>query len=497
MLLSRAFIRHGEDIQDPLDNASFPERVLQIGEGNFLRGFADWLIHQLNQHGLFQGSIVVVAPRPSGGHNIDRLNRQDGLYTVWLRGLHDGQRVDRKDMVTSVRRGINPYTHWNEFLACAENRNIDIILSNTTESGLVYVPEPYERGRPITSNPGKLTAYLYHRYRHFGGDPSAGVTVIPCELVDDNGILLRKLVERYAADWRLPDGFVDWIRTANRFCNTLVDRIVTGFPESENKSEVFANLGYEDHLLTVAEPFHLWVIQGDGALSAVWPFEQLGLNVKYADPKPYRLRKVRILNGAHTAMSAIAHFAGIPTVREVVEDPDLGAFIRDLIFQEILPTLESKALDRQSLNAFADSVLERFANPYVRHEIQSLMLNGLSKIRVRLLPTLTEYVRRRGKLPERLTFAIAALLLYFRNADQPEHRWEIPDNQEHVQLLQEIWSRESARGLSATVERLLAVTEIWGQDLNTIPQFAERVTRDIASLRSEGVRPCIAKTVHR
>ena len=497
MLLSREYLRHGEKVQGTPNHSLFPERVLQIGEGNFLRGFADWLIHQLNQHRLFQGSIVVVAPRPTGGHNIDRLNQQDGLYTVWLRGLHDGQRVDRKDIVTSVRRGINPYTHWNEFLACAENRNIDIIISNTTESGLVYVPETYERGRPVISYPGKLTAYLYHRYRHFGGDPSAGLTVIPCELVDDNGILLRKLVEQYAADWGLPHGFVDWTRTANRFCNTLVDRIVTGFPESENKSEVFADLGYEDHLLTVAEPFHLWVIDGDDALSAVWPFERIGLNVKYADPTPYRLRKVRILNGAHTAMSAIAHFGGIPTVREVVEDPDLGEFVRNLIFQEIIPTLESKALDKQSLNAFADSVLERFANPYVRHEIQSLMLNGLSKIRVRLLPTLTEYVRRTGELPERLTLAIAALLLYYRNADEPKDRWEIPDNQEHVQLLQQIWARESEWGLSATVASLLAVMEIWGQDLNAIPRFAERVTREIESIRKEGVRQCIAKTVHR
>jgi tagaturonate reductase len=475
--------------------SQLPERVLQIGEGNFLRGFADWLIHQLNQHHLFQGRVVVVAPRRSGARNIARLNAQDGLYTVWLRGLQDEQVVDRAEVVSSISRGIDPYAEWDQFLACAERQEIDTLISNTTESGIVYVQETYRPGRPLESFPGKLTAYLYHRFTHFGGRPDAGLTIIPCELVDDNGDRLRELVLRHAEEWRLPAEFYEWVNTANRFCNTLVDRIVSGFPEAEEAERMFRELGYEDELLTVGEPFHLWAISGDERLCERWPFDQLGLGVRYVDDvTPYRLQKVRILNGSHTAMSALALMAGLETVGEVMADDAFAAFVRGLAHEEIVPTLVSDVLSEGQLHAYADSVIERFANPYIRHELTSITLNSLSKIRVRLLPTLEAYAQCRGQLPRRLTLALAALLIYYHEAKW-SGRWAIQDDAEKVRPLLAVFAEEPQLGLTATIQRILALESVWGRDLNAIAGLADAISQGVATIRQQGARAAVEQTL--
>lgn len=465
---------------------TFPERVIQIGEGNFLRGFVDWMIHQLNKKRLFCGRIVVVAPRKTGAHNIERINAQDGQFTLWLRGLQNGRRVDEWEIVSSISRGIDPYQNWSEFLACAENLSIDIVVSNTTESGIQYSAEEFKEGVPVQSFPGKLTAYLYRRYCHFNGAAFAGMTIVPCELVEDNGNQLRQIVIRHARDWGLPHAFIDWIESQNYFCNTLVDRIVTGFPQGKDAAQLLLQLSYRDELVTVGEPFHLWAIEADERLKRAWPFEQVGLNVQFvSDVSPYRMQKVRILNGAHTAMCALGLLSGVKTVGEIMQHPVLGHFVHLLMVEEIVPTLLSSAseLNEPSVLAFTRSVVDRFKNPYVRHELESFILNGLSKIRVRLLPTLNDYYHQHGYVPPLLTAAFAGQLLLYRHEHQVETHIVDKDDPKKVSLMQDIWRKESTVGLEETVSKLLALSEFWGQNLNELNGFRDRIVYFINQVR--------------
>lgn len=490
VLLSEEYCHNKESVK-------FPERVIQIGEGNFLRGFADWIVHQLNKNGLFGGRIVVVAPRKSGAKNIAQLNSQDGLFTVWLRGVYQGRQVDEREIVSSVSRGIDPYKNWNEFLRCAENPDIDIVVSNTTESGIQYTYESFQEGMPVQSFPSKLTAYLYHRFCHFDGDSSSGMTIVPCELVDDNGSKLRDVVLHHAKDWELSSLFISWIMQHNHFCNTLVDRIVTGFPKGEDADQLLSKLEYRDDLVTVGEPFHMWVIEADERLPNVWPFSHIGLNVEYvSDITPYRMQKVRILNGAHTAMCALGLLAGFRTVGECVSHPVFGQFIRKLINEEIVPTLVTKMnLERAMVEQFSDSVIERFVNPFVHHELSALTLNGLSKIRVRLLPTLNDFHEQQGKVPPLLSAAIAGQLLFYRNADNEKERWVIQDDANLVQWIEGIWGRAQDADLSKTIVALIGNLGIWGQDLNEIPDLADVIVSNLQRFRTEGIESALASII--
>ncbi|MCL6633640.1 MAG: tagaturonate reductase [Alicyclobacillus herbarius] len=473
---------------------SWPERIIQFGEGNFLRGFADWLIDELNERGHFGGRIVVVAPRRTGAANVARLNAQDGLYTVWLRGLADGAVVDEARVVASVSRGLDPYADWTQILRLAETPEIDILISNTTERGLVYTEEAYRPNETPESFPAKVTAYLYHRYQHFAGDPAAGLTLIPCELVDDNGDLLRELVLRHAAAWRLPAGFSEWVNTANRFCHTLVDRILPGYPAAAEAEALFVRVGYTDELLTVGEPYHLWAISGDPQLAQRWPLAECGFNVHMTDDvTPFRLQKVRILNGLHTAMSALALLAGKRTVGDVMTDADFAAFVEKLAFREIIPAIAAPSLPEATLQAFARQVLERFRNPFLEHELHSITLNTLAKTRVRLVPTLTAYVERQGELPQRLVLALAGLLLYYPAARAKG--WPIRDDEAQVQSLLDVWGQESELGLEAVVERLLADTRLWGADLTVYPRLVVGICDQVRNIRGAGPQQAIRQVV--
>ncbi|MDQ0188830.1 tagaturonate reductase [Alicyclobacillus cycloheptanicus] len=472
-----------------------PERVIQIGEGNFLRGFVDWMIHQLNKHNLFRGRIVVVAPRPTGRANIERLNAQDGLFTVWLRGVRQGVKVDERDIVSSVSRGLDPYQQWDEFLACAENPTIEIVVSNTTESGIQYLREDYQEGVPLQSFPGKLTAYLYHRYNHFQGSAAAGMTLVPCELLDDNGDRLRDVVLQHARDWGLPTAFCEWVQRHNHFCNTLVDRIVTGFPTGEDAQELLAQLPYRDALVTVGEPFHLWAIEADERLRTAWPFEQIGLNVAYvSDIRPYRTQKVRILNGLHTAMCAAGVLLGVQTVREAVNHPVLGPFVHRMLDEEIVPTLLASRVvpDRSGTERFAAAVFDRFENPFIRHELKSIALNGLSKIRVRLLPTVKEFHAHRGRVPLLLAAAFAAQLLFYREAAASQ---EVQDDPALLERVSAIWRSEPDIGLRAVVEQLLGDPALWGEDLNQIDGLCEAVVDFIGRTRAQGLETALESLI--
>ncbi len=473
----------------------YPERILQIGEGNFMRGFVDWLIHRLNAAGEYQGRVVVAKPLSTGDGKIREWNAQDGLYTVWRRGVENGKLVDSPEVVQSVSRCINPYTEWEEFMACAQNPEIDIVTSNTTEAGLAYVEEAYVPGVCPTSFPAKLTAYLYERYQRFQGDADYGLEIVPCELVENNGNVLRELVLRYVTAWGLPDVFANWIKNSNHFYNTLVDSIVTGFNTADPEL-LSSRMAYEDRLGAIREPFYLWVIQGDGELPTKLNFPAAGLNVRYVeDVAPFLLIKVRILNGAHTSLAGLSFLAGLETVREAVTDGDIGPFVRSILQNEIIPALARQGVLREEADSFATAVLERFENPLLRHEIASLQLNGLSKIAVRILPSLNDYLALTGELPRGLVLAIAGQLLYYRNAQEPEHRWVIKDNREHVQRVQAAWERVNTEGMERVASEILAQRDMWGQDLTGVRGLVQLMTEDLLLLEAVGIRKAVADYV--
>jgi len=473
--------------------ARHPVKVLQIGEGNFLRAFVDWMLHVSRSKGWFDGAVAVVQPRPSGRAKIEQLAAQDGLFTVVTRGLEDGRPVERREIVTVVAEAFDPYSEWERFLAFARSPELRFIVSNTTEAGLRYEPEPPGDG-PVLSFPGKVARLLHERWRAFGGDPARGLVLLPCELTERNGEALREAVLKHAADWGWPEAFREWVERHNRFLNTLVDRIVTGYPEAELAEKWFAEWGYRDAMLTTAEPYHLWAIEGPEELDDELGLRKAGLNVHYTrDLAFFRERKVRILNGAHTWMAPIGLLHGVQTVREALEHPALGPAVREAVYGEILPAMDGAGDD---LAAYADSVFERFANPYIRHRLSDIAMNSLSKFRVRLLPTLVRYAERGKRIPPRLAEGLAGLLRYCRVRPDGSGGYvtraldgtaiPVRDDAELLAVMAEHW-RTAEDGADAgdarmhrAVRAILADGRLWGRDLSRWPDLAEAVAGIIA-----------------
>lgn len=490
-----------EDLRTQPFPENLPERVIQFGEGNFLRAFVDWMFHQMNKNNLFNGRIVVVQPIAQG--LVDKLNQQDGLYTLLLRGLKDGKATELKEIISSVSRGIDPYTQWDEYLACAENPDIEFVISNTTEAGIAYDKNDSLDKKPPVSYPGKLTAYLYHRFNHFSGDPAKGMIIIPCELIDSNGDNLKRVILRLADNWQLPETFKNWIKEHNIFLNTLVDRVVTGYPKDEIDA-ISNNLGYKDNLVDTGELFHLWVIEGPKELSERLPFTKAGLNVLWTDDMtPYRTRKVRILNGAHTSSVPAAFLYGLETVGEMMDHEVLGKYVRQVIYDDIIPSID---LDKDMLTEFADSVVERFQNPYIKHYLISILLNSSSKFKTRVLPSIIEYQQLHSKLPERLTFSLAALIAVYKDGkvegtDMKAHREKgefiMKDDLWALEFLEEIWrdfngSQEASKKVAQTV---LANSKIWGQDLNKVDGLTEKVADYLYQITNDGIKSTIEKQI--
>ncbi|WP_383150855.1 tagaturonate reductase, partial [Streptomyces sp. NPDC056697] len=334
----------------------------------------------------FNGSVVIVQPLGQG--LVEKLNDQTGLYTLYLQGVKNGKAVKEHTVISAVNRGLNLYTQYEEFTKLAENPELRFIFSNTTEAGIAFNENDRLEDRPQSSFPAKLTAFLYYRYQAFHGDNDKGFIIIPCELIDRNGEKLKKIVLQYAALWKLEDQFVNWIKEANTFCCSLVDRIVPGYPR-DNIDEITQELGYKDDLVVVGEQFHLWVIEGPQWIRDEFPAHKAGLNTLFVDDMtPYRTRKVRILNGAHTALTPVSYLYGLNTVAESVEHEVIGQFVKELIYDEIIPTLD---LSLEELQSFAHAVLERFQNPFIQHFLLSISLNSMSKFKTRDLPSLLEY----------------------------------------------------------------------------------------------------------
>jgi len=468
------------------------EKVLQFGEGNFLRCFVDWMLHQLNKHHLFDGSVVVVQPIENG--MVDLLQKQDCIYTVFLKGIQNGKIENVHETVTSISRGINPYTDFAAFLKTAEQPEMRYIISNTTESGIAYKPDDSISDTPPASYPAKLIVWLYYRYQYFKGSISHGVNIIPCELTDKNASLLKKYMLQLLDDWKLGPDFREWILKGCVFHNTLVDRIVPGFPR-EQYAELVKELGYEDQQMVEGEPFHLWVIESDGdTLPTELPFPSAGLNVLYVkDVTPYKVRKVRILNGVHTALVPVAYLYGIDTVRESMENEVTGAFIRNALFQEIIPTLD---LPEAELNAYAQSVLERFANPFIRHQLMSISLNSWAKFETRVMPSILEYINRKKVLPERLTFSLAATIAFYKGNRDTE-KIVLKDDSDLLKLLENAWSKYDGTDSSVTavVTDLLAYEQNWKMDLNKIDGLTEKVSGHLVNIMQHGMKAAIASVI--
>ena len=449
-----------------------PERVLQFGEGNFLRGFAEHFIDVMNECTDFQGKVVVVPPASAG--KTGRINDQEGLYQLCLRGRRNGETVDQCRIVSCISRAVDVFEEYDAFLRTAHNPNMRFILSNTTEAGIVYEPSSRMDDRPPAGFPAKLARLLWERYQT--GLP--GYIIFPCELIADNGGTLRDCVLRHARDWGLEAGFFRWLEEENAFCSTLVDRIVTGY-SPEQAGAVAEATGLEDKLLDVAEPFAQWIIEAPEWVQGEFPAEQAGLPVRFvADHRPYRERKVRILNGGHTVLTPAALLSGHTLVRTCMADRGLRNFLDGALFQEIIPTL---SLPRAECEDFALAVEERFDNPYVDHRLVDIALNSVSKWRARVLPSVEAFHRRQGALPLRLVFSFAALCaLYSRGEGEG-----CPVRDEPAVL--DFFARRQADGPEALVAAFAARVDFWGRDLTELPGFVPAAGRAMARIRADGM----------
>ena len=469
--------------------AQYPERIIQFGEGNFLRAFVDWQIDLLNEHTDLNSGVVVV--RPIETSFPPSLSTQDGLYTTIIRGLNEkGEAVSDARLIRSVNREISVYSEYDEFLKLAHNPEMRFVFSNTTEAGISYHAGDKFDDAPAVNYPAKLTRLLFERFSHFNGALDKGWIIIPCELIDYNGDALRELVLRYAQEWALPEAFIQWLDQANSFCSTLVDRIVTGYPRDEAEA-IWQKLGYEDRLLVTGEPFALWVIESEKDISGELPLPDCGLPVIFTDnQKPYKQRKVRILNGAHTSFVPASFLCGYDYVLDAMNDPMILTFMQKTLYDEVIPTL---SLPKEDLMAFAEAVTGRFKNPYIKHALLSICLNSVSKWRARCMPSLLGYVEREHKLPEHLTFSLAALMALYHGGHLKDGALEcLRDGQPYTlrddAAVLAFFAENNQKPAAELTRMFLSRTDFFGQDLTQVPGLETAVATALKDVLARGMR---------
>ena len=471
-----------------------PERIIQFGEGNFLRAFVDWIIWNMNKKTNFNASVVVVQPIEKG--MVEWLNGQDCLYHVNLQGRQDGKPVDQLDRIDVISRALNPYSQNAAFMALAEQPEIRFVISNTTEAGITFDPNCKFTDAPASSYPGKLTQLLYRRFKAFNGDPKKGLILMPCELIFLNGHHLKECIEQYIELWKEDFGkdyekFKNWFLKYNYVCATLVDRIVPGFPRKDI-DKLQKRAGYADNLMVQAEIFHLWVIEKPSNMSIAqlrkeFPADKAGLHVLIAESeKPYHARKVTLLNGPHTVLSPVAYLSGVNIVRDACHHPVIGKYIKKVQFDELMQTLD---LPMDELKKFGADVLERFDNPYVDHAVTSIMLNSFPKFETRDLPGLKIYLERKGELPKGLVLGLAAIITYYKGGKRADGAAIQPnDAQEIMDRLTQLWATNDTRKVA---EGVLGATDvIWKeskQNLNEIPGLTDMVTDFLNQIQSKGM----------
>ena len=470
-----------------------PERVLQFGEGNFLRAFVDYFIDEMNEKAGFDSKVVLCQPIAPG--LAPQINGQEGLYTLFLRGRENGEKVNRKRVISCVSRCLNPYEDYQALLDCAKNPGLRFLVSNTTEAGIVFDPACKKDDAPPASFPGKLTLFLHERWK-LG---MKGFIILSCELIDHNGDELRRCVDQYIDLWGLEPEFKAWVKAENLFCSTRVDRIVTGYPRSEAE-DICKELGYQDNLLDTGEVFGFWVIEGPQSIKDEFPFEKAGLPIIVVDDHtPYKQRKVRILNGAHTSMVLGAYLAGQDIVRDCMEDEVIHGFMNKTIYEEIIPTLD---LPKDELTDFAAAVTERFNNPYIDHALLSISLNSTAKWKARVLPSLTEYVKRVGKLPKCITFSFAAYIAFYHTAKEKgencligrrgDGTYEIKDDQWTL----DFYYGHRDDGAKAIAHAVVNHERMWDGKLAALEGFEEAVAAALERIEAvgmyEAMRECLA-----
>lgn len=477
-----------EQLSKKITNAKKrPIKVAQFGEGNFLRAFVDYMFDILNEKSDFNGSIAVIKPIPFG--NVDIFRQQDCQYTVSLREQKNGEPNISSRIITCIDCIIDSYKEYREFMELSCLATLRFIVSNTTEAGIVFNENDRLEYEPPYSYPGKLAKFLYHRFLYFDGASDKGLIILPVELIDDNGHVLKDTVLKLASLWNLDPKFSDWLNQSCVFCSTLVDRIVTGYPEEE-AWRIWQTLGYEDRLLDTAEPFALWVIEAEQDISEELPFNKIGLPVIYTDNhKPYKTRKVRILNGTQTGYVLASYLAGNDYVLESLNTPVINLFINGIMFEEIIPTL---LLPKDDLREFANACIRRFHNPYIRHSLLAISLNSVSKWKARCLPSLLAYEAKYHTLPRRLSFSLAALLAFYTGSELRDsalvgnrsgEEYHIRDDEKVLRFFQ----KYSILSAEEYTRAALGHTEFWGQDLNEVPGLTTLIVSYLSEIYSEGM----------
>ena len=452
-----------------------PIKIMQFGEGNFLRAFVDWLIQKMNNSGKYQGHVVVVQPLPTG--RVEDLAKQDGLYTLILQGINEeGKAVKEHEVIEVIDDVVNPYTQWDKFLKYAESKDLEVIVSNTTEAGIAFdekdAHRDFEKETP-NSYPGKVLALLKHRYDVLGKD--SGLALIPCELIDDNGDKLREVLNQLAKAANLSEDFIDYINHSCHYTSTLVDRIVPGFPRDEFDT-LCEEYGYVDNNMVKGEYFHLYVLKEEAFVEEKFPVHKVGLHAIYVpDVHPYKQRKVRILNGTHTTLVPVAYLAGFNEVRESLLNEEISKFILGEQKEEIVPTVTTK--DAQK---FADDVLQRFLNPYVHHQLMSIALNSISKFKERDLPTMLDDFNK-GLVPSHMCFAFASLIKFYdgyRLVNGQREEIKLADTPEYISEMRRLWDRYyETKDVEALTKEVLGKVEFWERDLNEVTGFKEEVLK--------------------
>ena len=470
---------------------SAPEKVLQFGEGNFLRAFVDYWFDLANEKADWNGKCVLVQPIAPGLAKM--INEQEGLYTLYLRGSENGKKVDDKRVISSVSRCLNPYekADYEKMMDVAASDDLEIIVSNTTEAGIVYDPACQQNDCPPSSFPAKLTQVLYHRYKA----GKKGIIMLACELIDNNGKELLKCVNQYIDQWGLEDGFKKYVNEDCTFCGSLVDRIVPGrIRDPKEVAELEEKHGYADPLLDVGEVFGVWVIEGDTKLNDILPFRKAGLEDHVfvtPDMSPYKKRKVRILNGAHTGFVLGAYLAGFDIVRDCMHDETILGYMNKMLLQEVVPILP---LDQDDCKKFAAAVEDRFNNPFVNHELMSISLNSTSKWRARNMPSFLEYVGKNGKLPTCLTMSFAAYIAFYSNDVQEltdkglvckrakGNEYTVSDDR----WVLEFYNEHKNDDVPTLVHAVMTNEQMWGQDLTKVPGFEEATVKNLTNIRENG-----------
>ena len=469
-----------------------PETVLQFGEGNFLRAFVDYFIDMMNEKAGFNSKVVLVQPiaNKEGGFKLNEvINSQDGLYDLYLRGFQDGKKVNDKRVISCVSRCLNVYSDYQQVMDCAANPDLRFIVCNTTEAGIAYDESCKYEDCPASTYPAKLTKFMHERFLKFGNQKGKGFIILACELIDDNGKKLEEYVLKYAQDWNLGEEFINWIKEENIFCSTLVDRIVTGYPRNEAE-QINNENGYIDNIIDTGEVFGFWVIEGPQSIKDEFPCEKAGLPILICDDhKPYKQRKVRILNGAHTSFVLGAYEAGQHIVRDCMHDEVISSFMNKTLFDEVIPTL---TLSKEDCEQFAASVIDRFKNPFIDHQLLSISLNSTSKWKARVMPSLLGYVKKYNKLPECITASFAFYIKFYQGQELTEkglvaHR---EDKEEYIvsddRAVLEFYLAHKDDSVEEIVKAVASNIDFWGQDLTLIKGFEQAVVKYLNDINSKG-----------